>query len=135
MRTTKVTAAALTVLGWGVLKFKSGYEIAGQLPTVYNSLRHGLNYLIMCYDSTTTLLRVKVCLNIVELFYVFERLYFHGDMQISLQFLLNWDMGYTVCQKMMEACNLIFTLKSFMFTPCLVFVESFMRLCERVKTC
>ena len=53
-----MTAAALTVLGWGIVKFKNGYAAAGQLSAVYRSLRNGLDYLVTCVGDD--LITVKV---------------------------------------------------------------------------
>lgn len=60
MKTTKVTAATATVLAWGLLKFRAGYETADQLEPGMQTLKWGLDYILKCFNETENLLSVKV---------------------------------------------------------------------------
>ncbi|XP_052820352.1 uncharacterized protein LOC128246202 [Mya arenaria] len=53
MRTTKVTAAAVTVLGLGGDLFKDSYQAAGEWDNFRASLRAPLEYLMTVYTNTT----------------------------------------------------------------------------------
>ncbi|XP_060606557.1 uncharacterized protein LOC132758865 [Ruditapes philippinarum] len=46
VKTTKVMASAVIMIGWGAVKFKAGYETAGLLHDLYDSLRWPLDYFI-----------------------------------------------------------------------------------------
>ncbi|KAK7481398.1 hypothetical protein BaRGS_00027354 [Batillaria attramentaria] len=46
-------AGALTMLLWGVERFKDGYEAAGQLDKMYDTVKWGLDYLLDAWDPFT----------------------------------------------------------------------------------
>ncbi|XP_046557783.1 endoglucanase 14-like [Haliotis rubra] len=44
-------AWSTTTLAWGLIQFRAGYQAAGELTNVYDSLRWPLDYLLKCWDS------------------------------------------------------------------------------------
>nr|KAG5695355.1 hypothetical protein BaRGS_006579 [Batillaria attramentaria] len=46
-------AGALTMLLWGVDRFKDGYEAAGQLDKMYDTVKWGLDYLLNAWNPFT----------------------------------------------------------------------------------
>ena len=53
VKTTKVMASAVAVIGWGAIKFKAGYETAGALEDLHDSLKWPLEYFINIWSPET----------------------------------------------------------------------------------
>jgi hypothetical protein len=48
-------AYSATMLGWGIIEFKSGYEKSGQLTAIKNNLRFVCDYFIKCHTAPNEL--------------------------------------------------------------------------------
>ncbi|KAK7481405.1 hypothetical protein BaRGS_00027361 [Batillaria attramentaria] len=53
-------AGAMTMLLWGVDRFKDGYQAAGQLDKMYDTVKWGLDYLLDSWDPFTQELVIQV---------------------------------------------------------------------------
>ena len=68
-------AGALTILLWGLERFKDGYVAANQLDAMYDTVKWGLDYVLDAWDPFTQQLVVQVCLRLHALIPKFKRLF------------------------------------------------------------
>ena len=53
-------ASSTTLLTWSLVQFKTGYERAGQLDAMYDSVRWTLDYFLEAWDESGSSLLVQV---------------------------------------------------------------------------
>lgn len=58
--------AAMTMLLWGVVRFRDGYVYAGQLDDVYNITKWGLDYMVNSWDPFREELVIQVTQELVS---------------------------------------------------------------------
>ena len=68
-------AGVLTILLWGLERFKDGYVAANQLDAMYDTVKWGLDYVLDAWDPFTQQLVVQVCLHLHALIPKFKRLF------------------------------------------------------------
>ena len=73
-------AGALTILLWGLERFKDGYVAANQLDAMYDTVKWGLDYVLDAWDPFTQHLVVQVCFHLHALIPKFKRLFTTSDL-------------------------------------------------------
>ena len=73
-------AGALTILLWGLERFKDGYVAANQLDAMYDTVKWGLDYVLDAWDPFTQQLVVQVCFHLHALIQKFKRLFTTSDL-------------------------------------------------------
>lgn len=48
-------AAATTLIAWGAIDFKSGYEASGEYNATLNTIKWATDYFIKCHTNTNEL--------------------------------------------------------------------------------
>lgn len=48
-------AAATTLIAWGAIDFKSGYQAAGEYSATLNTIKWATDYFIKCHTNTNEL--------------------------------------------------------------------------------
>ncbi|RUS91059.1 hypothetical protein EGW08_001187, partial [Elysia chlorotica] len=69
-------ASSTTLLTWSLVQFKDGYQRAGQLDAMYDSVRWPLDYFLTAWDESASTLLVQVRLELTWLLHVQHKAHF-----------------------------------------------------------